>query len=177
MRMMSRAGFGLAGLALAAPAGAAPLGSPLGGDAAACVAGNQPAILASLQGFKDRTGRVKLELYPDSATDFLRPDGELIAAGKPFRRVWADLPASGPVSICLRAPGPGRYGVIVTHQREGQTRFNFRVDGVALPQATPIGRAKPRIDQARLTVGAGVVPVTMTLQYLRGLSGFGPVRG
>jgi uncharacterized protein (DUF2141 family) len=151
-------------------------GAPLGTDSLACVDGNQPAILATITGLKDRTGRLKLELYPDNADDFLKDDRDLIAAGKTFRRVWAKTPPSGPVSICIKTPGPGRYGLFFTHDRDGKNKFDIWKDGAGIVSNEKLGRSKPTIGQSVVTVGDGVKDVTIQAQYLRGLSGFGPVK-
>jgi hypothetical protein len=38
-----------------------------------------------------------------------------------------------------------------------------------------LGRSRPKVEQALVEVGAGVTTVRITVQYLRGLGGFGPV--
>jgi hypothetical protein len=60
----------------------------LGSDAAACRPGEGPAIAVEITGLKDRTGELKLELYPGEEADFLKDDRVLIAAGKTFRGSW-----------------------------------------------------------------------------------------
>lgn len=170
LRSISRCGIAAATAIAAFPAAA----SPLGADSAACASGNQPAILANVEGLKDRAGRIKIEIYPDNDTDFLKRDDDLLAQGKVFRRVWADLPTAGPVALCIRVPAPGSYGLVITHQREGRKKFNIWVDGVGLPTGTRIGMTRPRIGQARIAVGASVRVTDIVMQYLRGMSGFGP---
>src|SRR3546814_7013108 len=68
------------------------------------------SVLVNVSGFKDRAGRMKLELYPATEADWLEHRKTLEAAGKTFRRVWADVPASGAVAMCIKVPKPGRYG-------------------------------------------------------------------
>lgn len=162
-----------AALFAASPAAAAPVGS----DAAACADG-APAIRADIVGLKDRTGRLKLELYPANAADFLRDDRDLIAAGKVFRRVWAGIPASGPVSICIRVPHPGSYALFFTHDRDGKNKFNVWSDGAGTPGNQRIGRARPELSGATVTVGTRPLPVTIRAQYLHGFPpSFSPLKG
>jgi len=159
-------------LTLALPAEAQVLGS----DAAACNGGEGPAILANVTGFKDRTGGLKLELYPATEADFLRDDRELIPEGKTFRRVRAAMPASGPVTMCIKVPRPGTYALLFTHDRDGKNKFNFWADGAAVPSNIKLGRARPKMTTAKIVVGAGVAVATMRVQYLRGFPpAFGPV--
>jgi len=163
----------LLAIGLAAPARA----EVLGGDAAACAAGGGPAILAEVTGLKDRKGRIKLELYPATQEDFLKDDTALAAQGKTFRRVWAPLPASGQVLVCIRVPRPGRYALLVTHDRDGKNKFNFFQDGAGFPGPGKLGMSRPKLDQAVVDVAGGTVERAIRMQYLRGLGGFGPVKG
>ncbi len=163
----------LAGVAMAAASPA--VAQSIGSDAAACNTGQGPAIRVNVTGLKDRTGRLKLELYPANDADFLKDDRDLRAEGKFFRRVWAEMPASGAVQICIKAPSPGRYALLFTHDRDGRNKFNFMRDGAGFPGSANIGRARPKLAQALITVPAGVVTTTVRAQYLRGLGGFGPL--
>ncbi len=164
--------YALAGaLALAGPAGAQMLGS----DAAACRAGDGPAIAVEITGLKDRIGELKLELYPGDESDFLKDDHVLIAAGKTFRRVIVPTPATGPTTMCIRVPRPGRYALLLTHNRDGKNKFSIWTDGAGFASNVKLGRSRPKIEQALVEVGAGVTTVRITAQYLRGLGGFGPI--
>jgi uncharacterized protein (DUF2141 family) len=157
----------------ASPAGAQVLGT----DAAACSPGGGPAILAQATGLKDRKGRIKLELYPATADDFLKDDDNLVAEGKTFRRVWANMPASGPVNVCIRVPRPGRYALLVTHDRDGKNKFNFFQDGAGFVGTAKLGMSRPKVDQAIIDVGNGTTERSVRMQYLHGLGGFGPMKG
>lgn len=158
-------------LMLAGPAGA----QMLGGDAAACRPGEGPAIAVEITGLKDRTGELKLELYPGDEADFLKDDRVLIAAGKTFRRVSVPTPPSGPTAMCIRVPRPGRYALLLTHNRDGKNKFSFWTDGAGFVSNVKLGRSRPKVEQALIEVGVGVTTVRITAQYLRGLGGFGPV--
>lgn len=149
----------------------------LGADRQACAANHGPAIRVNVSGLKDRTGRLKLELYPANEADFLKDDRDLVSEGKFFRRVWADMPASGAVSLCIKAPRPGRYALLFTHDRDGKNKFNFWRDGAGFPSNQRLGRSRPDLSQAVIDVPAGVVTTNIRAQYLKGLGGFGPLSG
>lgn len=178
---MIREAIPLATAMLALAIGATPAAAQaaiLGDDAAACAAGSAgPAIRVNVAGLKDRTGRLKLELYPATEDDFLKDDRDLIREGKTFRRVWAKTPATGAVAMCIRAPAPGRYALLFTHDRDGKNKFNFWKDGAGFVSTAKLGRSRPQVAQAELSVGAGVTTVNIHTQYLRGLSGFAPHAG
>jgi len=166
----------LAGTVLTGPVAAAPPAgvAVLGGDAGACTGAQGPAIRADILGLKDRVGDVKLELYPATEADFLKDDHQLIAEGKVFRRVRVTPPPSGPVSLCIRAPHPGRYALLFTHNRGGKNKFNIWSDGAGFASNQKIGRSRPKMGQAVVDVGGAVTVVTIKAQYLHGLGGFSP---
>jgi uncharacterized protein (DUF2141 family) len=170
---MNRLLFLLAALSIGGPAMAQP--GILGPEAAACAPGGGPAIQANILGLKDRTGELKLELYPDNEQDFLKDDRDLLKAGKLFRRVRVPTPASGPISLCMRVPRPGRYALLFTHNRDGKNKFSFWSDGAGFPSNLKLGRSRPKVTQAEIAVGEGVAVTTIRAQYLRGLGGFSPI--
>ncbi|MEG3083861.1 DUF2141 domain-containing protein [Sphingomonas sp. PB2P12] len=155
-----------------APAGAQAM---LGSDAAACQPGGGSAIAVEVTGLKDRTGELKLELYPAEEADFLKDDHVLLAAGKTFRRVTVSTPAAGAPALCIRVPKPGRYALLLTHNRDGKNKFSFWTDGAGFASNRKLGRSRPKVQQALVEVGGGVTTVRITVQYLRGLGGFGPI--
>lgn len=163
----------LAPLALGAavPAHAAVLGS----DAAACTTGSEgPAILAQVSGMKDAAGEVRLELYPATEADFMADDHELLAKGKTFRRVRIPARAE-PFALCIRVPHPGRYALVLTHNRAAKDKFNFWQDGAGFASNQRIGRSRPTLAIATVEAGPRITPVSIKVQYLRGLRGFAPL--
>lgn len=148
-----------------------------GQDAAVCVDGDGPAIQANITGLKDRTGRLKLELYPATEEDFLKDDTQLVRDGKVFHRIWVATPAVGEVVMCIKVPKPGHYALFFTHDRDGKNKFNFWRDGGGVPSNIRIGAAKPKLATATIEVGAGITIANIRAQYLRGLSGLGPIKG
>ncbi|MBP2277998.1 MULTISPECIES: DUF2141 domain-containing protein [Sphingomonas] len=147
----------------------------LGSDAAACTSGG-PAIRVTVDGLKDRTGELKLELFPANDADFLKDDRDLIKEGKFFRRVRLPTPASGPIVLCIRVPTPGPYALLFTHNRDGKNKFNLWQDGAGFPTNARLGRSRPKVAMARIVVPQGVVSTEIRAQYLRGLGGFGPLK-
>jgi uncharacterized protein (DUF2141 family) len=153
----------LAALTLSAPAASAQTG--LGPDAAFCAAGTKrPALLVKVDGFKNRVGRLRLQLYGSNPDDFLE-------RGKKVRRV--DLPVSraGPMQVCLAVPRPGVYALAVRHDADanGKTGWN---DGGGFSNNPKLSlmNLKPNHKLAAFTVGNGVKPLNIILNYRRGLS-------
>ncbi len=138
-----------------------------------------PSLIITVAGLKDRKGTVKAELYPANDTDFLQDDNILINQGKTFRRVVMDVPATGPVQLCLRAPAAGVYGLSLLHDRDRDRRFNKSWDGDGVGfGANPSGQGpfKPKIAVGRVTVRNDPTPVTVRMMYRNGLLSVGPLK-
>ncbi|WP_454883408.1 DUF2141 domain-containing protein [Sphingomonas oryzagri] len=134
-----------------------------------------PAILITALGLKDRSGVLRAELFPPSQADFLADDNVLVAAGKTFRRVVAAVPPDGPARLCIRVPSPGTYSLVLTHDRGGKPKFNFWRDGIGFAGNPHLGHSAPPARQARISVGTGITPVRIILNYRSGLLSFGPI--
>jgi uncharacterized protein (DUF2141 family) len=134
-----------------------------------------PSFLVTINGLKDRKGRLKLELYPANDSDFLADDNILVAAGKTFRRVETGIPASGPVQLCIRAPGPGVYALSLLHDRDSNRKFSLSIDGIGFAGNPKLGMSKPPASAASARALTGPTPISITLNYRRGLLSFGPL--
>ncbi|WP_278392977.1 DUF2141 domain-containing protein [Sphingobium yanoikuyae] len=130
------------------------------------------AVDVSVEDLKDRSGRLFIELYPATEADFLKDKDKLVAEGKTFRRDVAPIPAQGPVQLCMTAPGPGRYALIIIHDRDGRDKFSIGKDGLGLPIARSLGSARPRVSQATVTFASVPLSLRIRMQYLKGLKGF-----
>jgi len=169
----------LMALALIAAAGAAkaiPSTPDLGTVEGRCRPNESgPAFLVTLVGLKDRTGRVKVELYPNNDEDFLGDDNKLVSEGKTFRRVEMVTPATGPVTLCIRAPGPGTYTMSVLHDRDSNRKFGLSMDGLGFTTLAKLGFSKPKARISTASTGGGPTRVNITMQYRKGLFSFGPL--
>ena len=134
-----------------------------------------PAVNVNVLGLKDRRGKLILELYPENDADFLQSDKILIAAGKPFRRVPMETPKNGSVSICIRAPGPGRYALVLLHDRDENGKFGLSGDGVGFANNPKLGLRKPAAQKAAVVFGPGVRSISIVMNYRQGI-GVGPIK-
>lgn len=159
----------LAALAVAAPL--IPSEHSLGTEQAACRPDETgPAIQVRVVGLKDRKGTLRIELYPQNDDDFLADDNVLISAGKVFRRVVGHIPPSGPATLCIRAPHPGPYAMMIMHDRNGNWKFDPFSDGAGFPGNPRLRWAKPPAEQASVTVKDGVLHISVRMNYMRGLA-------
>lgn len=134
----------------------------------------QPAFMVDVVGLKDRKGQLKLELYPANDKDFLADDNILVAANKAFARVEMPVPASGAVTMCIRAPVPGIYALTLLHDRDANRRFSVLTDGIGFAGNPKLGFSKPSAASASARVGNGPTRITITLNYRKELLSFGP---
>jgi uncharacterized protein (DUF2141 family) len=155
-----------------------PSSPSLGQAEGKCRAGETgPALMINVVGLKDRGGTMKAELYPANDQDFLADDNVLINAGKTFRRVVIDVPASGNVQMCIRAPSAGTYGLSLLHDRDANRKFGLSIDGVGFgSNPSSLGPFKPKIAVGRVVAGSGITPVNVRMMYRRGLMSFGPIK-
>jgi uncharacterized protein (DUF2141 family) len=173
--MMTRVLISAAAVALIGAAPVVPNPS-LGKAEAACRAGETgPALHINVVGLKDRNGLVRAELYPANDPDFLSDDAILVNAGKTFRRVDLPIPSTGPVTLCMRIPGPGRYSLSLLHDRDRNLKFTKFSDGVGFGSNPKLGWSQPKAAAATITAGPGISDVNVVMNYLRGLS-FGPLK-
>jgi uncharacterized protein (DUF2141 family) len=128
-----------------------------------------PAFIVNVAGLRDRTGRLKLEVYPATDVDFLADDNVLVAAAKTFRRVEVTVPASGQVELCVRVPRAGRYGVVVLHDRNSDRRFNWRLDGIGFAGNPRLGLSQPDVTEASAAASSGRSSLTIVMNYMRGM--------
>lgn len=150
---------------LAGPAEAAILGP----DAGACAPeAASVAALVTVSGFKDRSGKIRVQLYPDNDKDFLRSGKKLTAEGKVFRRVDAPTPGDGDAEICVQLPAPGRYALAVLHDRDGDGKLDVFSDGYGFPNNPKVGLGAPDVDKVAFTAASGLTPLAITLDYFGG---------
>jgi uncharacterized protein (DUF2141 family) len=136
-----------------------------------------PAFLVHVHGLKDHAGRLKLEVYPPTDGDFLADDNILVSEHKVFRRVEVPTPASVDPVLCIRVPAPGAYALTLLHDRDSNRKFSLSIDGIGFSANPRLGWSKPRAATVRVEAGAGLTPITIVLNYRRGLFGFAPLEG
>jgi uncharacterized protein (DUF2141 family) len=162
--------FPLVALAAALTMFSVPARAALGPDAPVCSAG-KPAVLVSVNGFKARTGRLRVQLYGDDPASFL-------AKGAKLRRIDVPVTPTGPMAVCIAVPHPGTYAIAVRHDVDGNNARGDWGDGGGFSNNPKISmfHLKPSLSEAAINVGNGVKTVSVILLYRHGFS-IGPARG
>lgn len=151
-------------LALLAPAGVARA-AVLGPDSAACVAGStKPAVLVRVDGFKARSGDLRVQVYGEDPNDFL-------AKGRKLRRVDLPVTPSGPMDVCVALPKAGNYAVAVRHDVDGNGKSS-RNDGGGFSRNPSLSllSLKPKYEEVVISVGNGTRSIGVILNYIQGLA-------
>ena len=154
------------GLALPLAFAGAPAAAQFG-DAAACRSGGGPtgsAILVNVNGFRERTGSIRVNVYGSDASRFL-------ARGQYVRQINVPVTGSGPMRICIAVPRAGRYAVAVRHDLDGNGRSGWS-DGGGFSRNPSVSllSLRPSYDNVAFNVTRGVARVNITLLYRYGLS-------
>jgi uncharacterized protein (DUF2141 family) len=134
-----------------------------------------PALLVQARGLKDRRGNLKLEVYPANDRDFLQDDNILVSERKVFRRVEIPVPAADTPELCIRLPGPGKYSVVLLHDRDSNHKFGWSEDGVGFAGNPQLGWGKPKAAHASVIAGPGLTRLSIVLNYRHGL-GLAPLK-
>ena len=140
-----------------------------GKDAPACEQG-KPAILVHIKGFKKASGEVKVSLFGDDASRFMVRGGNL-------RKIFVPVKSTGPLSVCVAVPKPGRYAVAVHHDINGNGNMDA-ADGGGYSRNPKVSlmKRKPALASAAVQVGAQPTTTDVRLLYVKGLS-LAPVDG
>ncbi|MDQ3139897.1 MAG: DUF2141 domain-containing protein [Pseudomonadota bacterium] len=141
----------------------------LGPDAAACRAGlGRAAILVNVTGFKNRVGRLRVQLYGGKASEFL-------AKGKKLRRIDLPIAAKGAMAVCVAVPEAGNYAIAVRHDADANGKSGWS-DGGGFSRNPSISLLdlRPKHSEVVIAVGSGVKPISVVLNYRRGLK-IGPL--
>ncbi len=151
-----------AALTFVAPATAAE--AALGPDAASCRTGaGEPAVLVNVTGFKERAGRVRVQLYGSNPADFL-------AKGKKLRRIDLPVTATGPMRVCVAVPKAGEYAIAVRHDVKGNGSDWGDGGGFSRNPKLSLLSLKPKYQSVAIPVGNGVKTIDVVLNYKQGLT-------
>lgn len=152
---------GLVAVALAAAPGAAQ--AALGPDAATCRSGNRPAILVNVNGFKARSGNLRVNVYGSDPAKFLE-------RGQYVRQINLPVTRAGAMPICVAVPRAGQYAVAVRHDIDGDGNDWGDGGGFSRNPRLSLTNLRPRYQNVAFNVGAGVQSINVVLNYRFGLS-------
>ena len=167
---MSKLVVGMVGAMLVAAMPVTARAAVLGPDAAVC-AGDGPAMLVQIDGFKRRSGMLRVQSYGGNP-------GRYFDKGAWLQRIDVAVPARGPVDVCVPVPANGIYAISVRHDVDasGKTGMNDGGGMSGNPRMSLFDvmfKRKPDPRKVQVSVH-GVTRVPVTLNYVQGGS-FGPI--
>jgi uncharacterized protein (DUF2141 family) len=161
----------LAALAMAgspAVAGAAAIGPQAG----VCES-NGSAVLVQVEGFKTRSGVLRVQLYEANPKTFLEKKQYV-------ERIEVPVTKAGAMNVCVSVPKPGNYALYVRHYVEGKGESSNRSDGGGFSGNPSVSlmdlafKRKPDLNKTKFTVGGSTAEIRVVLNYVQGLS-FKPI--
>ncbi len=152
-------GATLVALGLAQPAAAVIVGA----DAAVCAAG-KPALLVRVAGLQRPTGSLKLSVYGNNPSVYLKKEGRL-------RRIKVPVSSRGPIDVCIAVPGAGRYAVAVHHDLNGNgDKDRHDGGGYSNNPRVSLMNMRPAFARTAVSVGRSPTRTEVHLLYVHGLS-------
>jgi uncharacterized protein (DUF2141 family) len=122
-----------------------------------------PAVLVDVRGFSSASGQVRVQSYPATKAAWL-------AKGQWINRIeTAVRPADGAMKFCVPLPEPGRYGIAVRHDHNGNGKTDISEDGGGFsnnPSINLFNLGKPGVEKAAFRAGPGVTRITINLKYM-----------
>jgi uncharacterized protein (DUF2141 family) len=154
--------FALGALAFATSAPAvAQYRQPIGNDMSQCTAGSGPAVMVTVDGIKSSSGRIRVQSYRATASDWL-------AKGRWINRI--EVPArAGSMRFCMPVPAAGSYGIAVRHDVNGNGGTDLRSDGGAMsnnPSINILNLGKPNFRKTAISVGNDVTSIRIQMRYM-----------
>ncbi len=139
-------------------------GQEIRNDLSRCAASAQgPAVLVDVRGFAAATGKVRVQSYRGTKSEWL-------SKGAWLNRIdTAVRPDNGAMRFCMPLPEPGRYGIAVRHDINGNGKTDITSDGGGFsnnPSLSIFNLGKPSVDKAAFNAGSGVTRITINLKYM-----------
>jgi len=139
-------------------------GQEIPNDLSRCAAeAKGPAVLVDVRGFAAATGKVRVQSYPATREAWL-------TKGAWLARIESGVkPSGGAMRFCVPVPAPGKYGIAVRHDRDGNGKTDISRDGGGFsnnPSISIFNLGKPGVEKAAFYAGPGVTKITINLRYM-----------
>lgn len=156
------AGLAMAAFAAASLASAAPVTyrNKISNNPERC-SGGSPAVKVVVNGIKSSSGKIRVQLYRGTASDWLEK-------GKWINRIEAPARA-GQMTFCMPVPAPGAYGVAVRHDSNGNGSSDLTSDGGGMsnnPSINIFNLGKPSYKKTAFSVGQSVTTISISMKYM-----------
>ncbi len=152
--------LGALGLATAAPA-AAQYRQKISNDMSKCYSGAGPAVMVTVDGVKSSDGKVRVQSYRATPSDWLNK-------GKWIYRIEAPA-REGTMTFCMPVPAGGSYGIAVRHDANANNSTDISKDGGGMsnnPSINIFNLGKPSYKKTAISVGNDVKSIRIQMRYM-----------
>lgn len=144
---------------LAVPVAANAEGQVIPNDLSKCRSG--PSTLVQISGVKAGTGKIRVQSYRATPSDWL-------VKGRWISRI--EVPArAGSMTVCVPLPEAGSYGIAVRHDVNGNGKTDLRSDGGGMsnnPSINIFNLGKPSYTKTAFSVGNAPRTISITMKYM-----------
>lgn len=133
----------------------------IGNDMRKCAPGAGPAVRVTITGVKATEGKVRVQSYRGTKSDWLE-------RGKWINRIEAPA-REGTMTFCMPLPAAGTYGIAVRHDTNGNGKTDITRDGGGMsnnPSINIFNLGKPSYQKTAIEFGPGVTSITIDMKYM-----------
>ena len=130
-------------------------------DMGKCAPGAGPAVRVTINGVKSSTGKIRVQSYRGTKSDWLEK-------GKWIYRIEAPARA-GRMTFCMPLPASGTYGIAVRHDVNGNGKTEISQDGGGMsnnPSINIFNLGKPSYKKTAFSVNGGVRSIAINMKYM-----------
>jgi len=122
---------------------------------------NGPSTLVQINGVKAGTGKIRVQSYRATESEWL-------AKGRWITRT--EVPArAGTMTVCVPLPQAGSYGIAVRHDVNGNGKTDLSADGGGMsnnPSINIFNLGKPSYKKTAFAVGNAPRTISITMKYM-----------
>jgi len=132
-------------------------------DMSKCYSNAGPALLIEIRGFEKNDGRIRVQSYRATKSEWLEK-------GRWLNRIETDVnPVDGVMQFCMPVPVSGSYGIAVRHDTNNNGKTDIWKDGGGFsnnPKANVFNLGKPAVGKVAVNVGPHPTSIAIKLQYM-----------
>ena len=145
---------------IAVPVTGLAAGTKVSNDLSKCRSGSGPAVLVNVTGVKSSTGKMRVQTYRGTKSEWLKRGAWLHRVETPAQ--------TGNMQFCLPIPAAGTYAVAIRHDVNANGKTDIFGDGGGMsnnPSINIFNLDKPSIKKTKFAVSNGVKSINIRMRY------------
>ncbi len=129
-------------------------------DLGKCQQGAGPAVLVNVSGVKESTGKIRIQTYRGTSSEWLKTGAWLHRIETPAK--------AGNMQFCLPVPSAGTYAIAIRHDINGNGKTDIFGDGGGMsnnPSINIFNLGKPSYKKTAFDVGNAVKSINISMKY------------